>query len=299
MDHLVTKNQQVMYKLVEYTNRPNSKLVLIGIANSLNLPDRFLPRLKGKSLNPQRLSFNPYTTADIIEIITARLQSLDPESPTLPLMDPQALELCARKVSAASGDLRMALDMCRRAIELVESEELGRQEDSAKSPLRETTLQTLTPSSSPAKRRRLAASTGISSLSPQSAPKVRAAHIISVTKSLGSSQSFQQRLKILPVHHKAILCTLVVLKGSDSTITLGDLCDRYIKLCRRDGMLDPIPRGEFLDACKQLDGENIIAIEKCKGRKPIDRTRGVGLTIQEIDVLQAISGTEILSKFFE
>lgn len=299
MDHLVTKDQGVMYKLVEYANRQNSKLVLIGIANSLNLPDRFLPRLKGKSIEPQRLSFNPYSTADIVEIIAARLQSLDPESPDIPLMDPKALELCARKVSAASGDLRMALDTCRRAIELVESDEVKRQEESSKTPLRETNLQSLTPSPSPTKRRRLAVTTGISSLTPRSAPTVTLGHILTVTKSLGSAQAFQQRLKSLPVHHKAILCTLAVMKGSNPKPTLGDACDKYTKLCRRDGMLDPLPRGEFLDACKQLDGDDIISIEKYKGRKPIDRTRGVGLTIQEVDVLQAIGGTEILTKFFE
>src|SRR5271163_3331690 len=103
-----------MYKLIEHANKPSSKLVLIGIANSLNLPDRFLPRLKGKSIEPKRLSFNPYTTDEIIQIITTRLQSLDYEAETLPMMDGKAIQLCARKVSAASGDLRMALDICRR-----------------------------------------------------------------------------------------------------------------------------------------------------------------------------------------
>jgi hypothetical protein len=64
-------------------------------------------------------------------------------------------------------------------------------------------------------------------------------------------------------------------------------------------MLDPLPRGEFLDACKQLDGIDVIAIEKSKGRKVVDRARGVGLGIQDVDVLQAIAGIDILTKFFE
>ncbi len=64
-------------------------------------------------------------------------------------------------------------------------------------------------------------------------------------------------------------------------------------------MLDPLPRGEFLDACKQLDGMDIIAMKKSKGRKTVDRARGVGLGIQEVDVLQAIAGVEMLAKFFE
>src|SRR5579862_775042 len=171
MDHLVTKNQDVMYKLVDYANRANSKLVLVGIANSLNLPDRFLPRLKGKDVEAKRLSFNPYTTENIIEIISTRLQSLDPDSTTLPLMDPKAIELCARKVSAASGDLRMALDICRRAIELVESDELKKRE---LRPLQEMSLQT--PEQSPAKRRRLGAMTDLQTLEAASAPKVLPLH---------------------------------------------------------------------------------------------------------------------------
>ena len=117
------------------------------------------------------------------------------------------------------------------------------------------------------KRRRLAAVPGVHLLTPETAPKVTPMHIITVTKSLGSSQSFQQRLKSLSVHHKAILCTLVVLKSTNSRPTVGDVCDKYTKLCRRDGMLDPLRYGEFLDACKQLDGMDIIAMEKSKGRK--------------------------------
>jgi len=296
MDHLVTKNQDVMYKLVDYANRANSKLVLVGIANSLNLPDRFLPRLKGKDVEAKRLSFNPYTTENIIEIISTRLQSLDPDSTTLPLMDPKAIELCARKVSAASGDLRMALDMCRKAIELVETQHLQSLEKAAKRPLHENTLQT--PSPSPAKRRRMTALSGLSVLDASSAPRVTPMHIMNVAKTLGSIQSFQSRLKALPVHHKAILCTLVVLKSSTSMPTLGDACDKYTRLCRRE-MLDPLPRGEFLDACKQLDSSDIIAIEKSKGKKVADRARTVGLGIQDVDVLQAIAGMEMLTRFFE
>jgi cell division control protein 6 len=297
MDHLVTKNQEVMYKLVEYANRPGSKLVLIGIANSLNLPDRFLPRLKGKTLEPQRLSFNPYTTDDIVTIISARLQSLNPESSTLPMMDPKAIELCARKVSAASGDLRTALDMCRKAVELVEAEELANREKEAKKPLQETTLQT--PSPSPTKRRRMAATAQVNELSVDAVPKASISHIITVTKNLSSSHTFQQRLKAIPVPHKAILTALEVLKTTNSTPTLGDLCNKYVKLCRRDGAVDPLPKGEFIDACKQLELGEYITIEKRKGSKVIDFSSGVGSRIQKEDISQALVGLEMVQAFFQ
>ena len=46
IDQLVTSDNQVLYTLFEWASKKESKLVLIGIANALNLTDRFLPRLK-------------------------------------------------------------------------------------------------------------------------------------------------------------------------------------------------------------------------------------------------------------
>ena len=38
-------------------------------------------------------------------------------------MEPAAIQLCARRVAAMSGDVRKALNVCRRAVEMVESEQ--------------------------------------------------------------------------------------------------------------------------------------------------------------------------------
>ena len=37
-------------------------------------------------------------------------------------MENSAIQFCARKVSAVAGDMRKALDVCRRAVEAAESE---------------------------------------------------------------------------------------------------------------------------------------------------------------------------------
>ena len=38
------------------------------------------------------------------------------------VMEPAAIQFCARKVAAQAGDMRKALDVCRRAVEMVEAD---------------------------------------------------------------------------------------------------------------------------------------------------------------------------------
>ena len=37
-------------------------------------------------------------------------------------MEPAAIQFCARKVASQAGDMRKALDVCRRAVEMVEAD---------------------------------------------------------------------------------------------------------------------------------------------------------------------------------
>ena len=50
MDQLDSKNQEVLYMMFSWIGNTNSHLILIGIANSLNLTDRMLPRLVHSSI---------------------------------------------------------------------------------------------------------------------------------------------------------------------------------------------------------------------------------------------------------
>jgi len=49
IDQLESKNQDVLYKLFEMPFLPKSRLVIVGIANALDLTDRILPRLQSKA----------------------------------------------------------------------------------------------------------------------------------------------------------------------------------------------------------------------------------------------------------
>jgi cell division control protein 6 len=48
LDNLVTLDGDVLYQLFELVHIKNSKISIVGIANALDLTDRFLPRLKIK-----------------------------------------------------------------------------------------------------------------------------------------------------------------------------------------------------------------------------------------------------------
>nr|KAG5713468.1 hypothetical protein BaRGS_025016 [Batillaria attramentaria] len=114
IDQLDSKNQDVLYRIFEWPYLNNSKLILIGVANALDLTDRILPRLQAKPhCRPVLLHFAPYTRDQITAIITNRLtQCKDGDA----VIENSAIQFCARKVSAVAGDMRKALDVCRRAV---------------------------------------------------------------------------------------------------------------------------------------------------------------------------------------
>lgn len=74
IDQLSSKKQSVLYTIFEWPSRIRSKMVLVGIANALDLTDRILPRLNMRcELKPQLMHFTPYTKSQIVEIFTQRL----------------------------------------------------------------------------------------------------------------------------------------------------------------------------------------------------------------------------------
>jgi origin recognition complex subunit 1 len=77
IDYLVTKKQTILYNLFDwpmtgYENKSDAQLIVIGISNTLNLPERLHVRLQSRIGN-QRCIFNSYSWNDSITIIEGRL----------------------------------------------------------------------------------------------------------------------------------------------------------------------------------------------------------------------------------
>ncbi|XP_072173400.1 uncharacterized protein [Diadema setosum] len=113
LDLLWTRKQGVLYSIFDWPTRPNAQLIVVAIANTMDLPERIMMNRVASRLGLTRMTFQPYTYKQLQEIVESRLRGID-------AFQPDAVQLAARKVAAISGDARRALDICRRATEIAE-----------------------------------------------------------------------------------------------------------------------------------------------------------------------------------
>ncbi|XP_053549444.1 LOW QUALITY PROTEIN: origin recognition complex subunit 1 [Bombina bombina] len=113
LDLLWTRKQNVMYNLFDWPTRKQAKLIVLAIANTMDLPERIMMNRVASRLGLTRMSFQPYTHKQLQQIITSRLNHVK-------AFDDDAIQLVSRKVAALSGDARRCLDICRRATEICE-----------------------------------------------------------------------------------------------------------------------------------------------------------------------------------
>ncbi|KAL3818134.1 hypothetical protein ACJIZ3_004039 [Penstemon smallii] len=112
LDQLVTGNQSVLYNILDWPTKPNSKLIVIGISNNMNLQENLRARICSR-MGIQRLCFHEYNYQQLEEIISSRLKGIH-------AFEKLAIEFASRKEAAVTGDARRALEICRRAAELAD-----------------------------------------------------------------------------------------------------------------------------------------------------------------------------------
>ena len=107
IDRLRTPDNHVLYSLFELSALSNSPLILLAIANALDMTDRILPRLLNSHCEPETLHFAPYSAKQISSIILSRLGDVSD------VIEADAIDFCAGKISSQSADVRGALDIMR------------------------------------------------------------------------------------------------------------------------------------------------------------------------------------------
>ncbi|WPG99149.1 origin of replication binding protein [Acrodontium crateriforme] len=117
LDQLVTRNQGVMYNFFNWPQLRHSRLIVLAVANTMDLPERTLSNKISSRLGLTRITFPGYTHTQLMTIIQSRLEGVGQV-----IVEPDAIQFASRKVAAVSGDARRALDICRRAVEIAEQE---------------------------------------------------------------------------------------------------------------------------------------------------------------------------------
>ncbi|XP_048579627.1 cell division control protein 6 homolog isoform X3 [Nematostella vectensis] len=278
MDQLETKNRDVLYTMFEWPSLPKSKLVLIGIANALDLTDRILPRLQARpKCKPELLNFPPYTRNQISTILQQRISQTEGETPVL---DTPAIQFCARKVAAVAGDIRKALDICRRAVEVVESDV---RKQHILQPTKYENAQTKGELSSPT----------------PTAKKVSLGHIASVVSDVYGSRIMANSSgsqPTIPLQQKLLVCTLLLMlkQGKVKEVILGKLHETYSNVCKKR-QVNQVTQDDFIALCKLLETRGIITLKKAKEMRMIK----VSLKIDENEVDFALQDKTLLSAILQ
>ncbi|GFS39253.1 cell division control, Cdc6 [Actinidia rufa] len=271
LDYLITKDRAVLHDLFMLTTYPFSRCILIGIANAIDLADRFLPRLQSLNCKPMVVTFRAYSKDQIIMILQKRLMALP-----YTVFQLQALELCARKVAAASGDMRKALCICRSAIEMLETElrESERNLDFSSAEFGHSDQQ----------------STPDCDLIKQDIYIVRVEHMaIALSKTYRSP--IVDTIQSLPQHQQIILCSAVKLfHGGKKDATIGELSKSYLDICKLI-LIPPLGIMELSNMCRVLGDQGLLKL----GQAREDKLRRVTLKVDEADIAFALQGFNLLT----
>ncbi|EEC71828.1 hypothetical protein OsI_04483 [Oryza sativa Indica Group] len=259
MDYLITRDRAVLHDLFMLTTYQFSRCILIGIANAIDLADRFLPKLESLNCKPLVVTFRAYSKDQISDIIKHRLKVLEYD-----VFEPLALEFCARKVAAASGDMRKALGVCRSAVEVFEA----RLQESSDQEFGLVTC--ITNKVVPVK-------------------EITFVHVyIDVTfdhMDIALSKAFKSpvvdSILCLPQHQQMVLCALANTfhHCKKKATTLGELNKSYIEICRST-QVPAVGMLEFSNMCMVLSDQGFMKL----GQSKEDKLRRVMLQIDSSDI---------------
>lgn len=267
LDYLITKDRAVLHDLFMLSTFPFSRCILIGVANAIDLADRFLPRLTSLNCKPIVVNYRAYSKDQILKILEERLNKLP-----YTVFQPQALELCARKVAAASGDMRNALCICGSAIEMLESDI----RDSA------CNLNTSLEEKSSSLQNR---ATAPDFMKKRDLDTVRVDHMaLALAKTYRSA--VVDTIQSLPHHQQIVLCSSMKhFRGAKKDTILGELYKSYVEICK-SSLIPPAGILEFSNMCRVLNDQGLIKL----GQSRDDKLRKVSPKVDEGDITFALQG---------
>jgi origin recognition complex subunit 1 len=220
-----------------------------------------------------------------MQIIQSRLEGV-PGS----IVHPDAVQFAARKVAAVSGDARRALDICRRAVEIAESEAPAQEEENG-------SQHPATPSKTGRGKGRDSVRAQLDAEGPgdklkKRAPLAKGVVTIATIKQAineATSSPLQQALRALPLASKVFLAGLLarIRRTGIGEAVLGDVVDEVKKLSLMS-QLQPVH--SYLlssDPSSHADGESLEAATSTKSSKDNKAARALGLRVAALELAEA------------
>lgn len=268
IDQLMNKKQTILYTIFEWPAK-FGKIVLIGIANALDLTDRMLSRLHSAcELKPKLMHFPPYTKQQICDIFNDRLRTAG----VMDIFPAITIQLLAAKVAAVSGDVRRALDIGRRVIEIAE------QQKGSKKEIDINKLESLANDED-----------SIGSCRP-----VQVTQIVSVLSNVyGASQTLNDDIDDgFPLQQKILICTLLMMLKNEKNkdVTMGRLHDVYRRVCTKRN-INAVDQVEFCSLSELAETRGILKLTK----KKEPRLTKIRLQWDEDEVRNALKDKQLIA----
>ncbi|KAG1382944.1 hypothetical protein G6F61_001802 [Rhizopus arrhizus] len=253
LDLLVTKKQTVMYNFFDWPSRPLSKLIVVAIANTMDLPERLMSNKIASRMGLTRINFQPYRYDQLIQIVQSRLEGID-------AFAKEAIEFAARKVSAVSGDARRALDICRRAVEIVEQRSIATVTDSTNEKM-----------------------------------QVTIAVIDGAIKEMFTSPSVAF-IRSCSLHQKIFLVSCMQRSRAVgmAEIEFGDVAHYHVQTCKWHN-IEPLNTSDLMRICESLGQSRALVMEG--GR--MDIYMRISLNLMEEDIVMACKADKLISKLLQ
>jgi len=239
----------LLKKLMQWSANPHYLFAMIGISNSID--DKRARSLSELGTISKTVVFSAYRERDLMAILKERVGSK--------IVDAGALQLVARKVAAASGDARLALELTSNAVSKA-SDSLSDEQLSSE------TIEE---------------------------PVVKILHMMRAVRE-GTGMKHAELIAGLPLAAKIILCVAMALSQVSSewkVFTLGSL-KKYVTEATRHGLIESLSTdliydlvGQLTDAGLLLTGDNNPGEEMSRRvyANPYDVPLQLGVQLDEVE----------------
>lgn len=235
LETLVT-NDHLLYVIFEWARLPTAKLVIVGIANMLDLAEKVHQKINSR-LGTNRIIFHPYQPSQLRRILEQKMEGCEQY-----FADETVLDYMAKKVGSSKGDARLTFEVCSRSLRFAELQSLAKDPSGT----------TIVPVDSQIVDEVIFAMRDNARQAVlQSVPLHDRIWIMSVLFEIGQRRLYRSTVT---KHQRDIISSAILLQLDDDVTYFNMTHDRYI-LFAMDLQLRPMPASS-IQACSQRIFQN-------------------------------------------